>query len=41
MRSSEPGAQPAMTFDSWLPCQAIGEDPGSSESSSAPGIASA
>ena len=30
-----------MTAESWLPCQAIGELPGSSERSSAPGIASA
>jgi hypothetical protein len=31
----------AITFDSWLPCQAIGECPGLSVTSCAPGIAAA
>ena len=34
-------ASSAMTFESWLPCQASGELPGSSERSSAPGMRSA
>ena len=31
----------AITFESWLPCHAIGERPGSSVTSRAPGIAAA
>lgn len=34
-------ATDAITFESWLPCQAIGERPGLSVTRCAPGIASA
>ena len=44
VRAAQPRALPAtsaMTFDSWPPCQASGDLPGSSETSRALGIASA
>ncbi len=39
--TSASAATAAMIFDSWLPCQATGERPGSSSTSRAPGIAAA